>query len=364
MGSSAFHTHTQNLSSLGANWMSSSNQTKTKILLDVDPGHDDAMAMILAQMNDSIDLIGVVTVYGNQSIEKTTRNVRSILSLMDASQAVPVIQGASRPLLGRANVCAEIHGDSGLDSVGASSLLSPNNRDRDRDRDEQKSGDAGERTAALLRRSFDDDGRPVTIVACGALTNVALLLAAFPSLVGDGVVDGVVFMGGSIGNTGNMSPSAEFNMMIDPHAAQMVLESGVRAVQMPLDVSHTALITADVRASIADALDGADELRECILGLLDFFAATYLRVFGMAAPPLHDPLTVAYVIAPHLFDVEEYRVDVELASPLCRGLTCVDVFAMSKLPKNCTVAKSVDVDAFWQLMFDAFRSLKCRFQEK
>eukprot|EP00128_Syssomonas_multiformis_P009548 Colp12_sorted_trinity150504_noHs@34163 len=191
--------------------------------------------------------------------------------------------------------------------------------------------------------------KPVTLIATGALTNVALALTLYPECLHK--IRSIVLMGGAM-TTGNRSPVAEFNIMCDPEAASIVFESGVTVVMVPLEVTHTALVTPQVLERIRNIGSGA--FPTLVIDLLLFFKETYERVFGFkSGPPLHDPLAVAYVIAPHLFETKFLRVDVECGSSLCFGQTVCDVWGDSKLPRNVHVTTRVDVPAFWDLMIAA-----------
>ena len=181
----------------------------------------------------------------------------------------------------------------------------------------------------------------------GALTNAALLLSVYPELAD---VLRVVLMGGAMG-AGNTGAVAEFNIQLDPEAASIVFNSGADVTMVPLEVTHTALVTPEVLARIRG--DGASRFRRVVGELLTFFAASYERVFGFSSPPLHDPCAVAAAFAPQLFTLRRMRVDVETASPLSAGQTVCDIWGQSAAPPNVTVATAMDVPAFWALMHAA-----------
>ena len=190
---------------------------------------------------------------------------------------------------------------------------------------------------------------PVTIIATGPLTNIALLLINYPHVTK--YIEKIVFMGGAIGS-GNTGPAAEFNIQVDPEAAHVVFESNIPLYMVPLEVTHTALITSNVLDSIKSLNSNFSQI---IVDLLLFFQSTYQRVFRMEEPPLHDPCAVAFVISPDLFECRLMRVDVERASALSYGQTVCDIYDMSSKRKNVHVCTKMDVDKFWAMMIESIR---------
>ena len=314
------------------------------VWLDCDPGHDDALAIMLAAYAPGIRLLGLSTVHGNQTLTKTTLNARRVLA-MAGVEGVRVAPGAAKPLLRPARVCAEIHGETGLDGPDLSAHAA--------EHDPAPQAPAIQQMHAALR----DAGASATLVCTGALTNAALLLSVYPELA---ATLRVVFMGGAVrgGNTGAV---AEFNIQLDPEAAAVVLSSGVHVTMVPLDVTHTALVTPDVLRRIRTGPDGAGSRFRRVVGeLLVFFASSYKSVFGFDAPPLHDPCAVLCALAPQLFELRHMRVDVETVSPLSYGQTICDVHDQSRLPPNVHVALRMDVPAFWEHMQAALDAADAR----
>jgi len=305
----------------------------TAVWLDCDPGHDDAFAIILSGHNSALHLLGVSTVAGNQSVEKTTTNAITVLAI-SGLEHVDVVKGQAVPLLRPSLVCPEIHGETGLDCAkGIPELVLKL---------------AIPKKAVLhMYDVISAYPRKVTIVATACLTNIALLLTIFPEVKAN--IDKIVLLGGAIG-VGNMTPAAEFNILVDPEAAKIVFESGLPIVMVPLEVSHTALVTPDIIARI-QALH--TPYADLMVDLLLYFAKSYLELFKFNHPPLHDPLAVAYVISPEIFQTTFMRVDIETQSELCFGQTVCDIYHMSKRPKNVTVATRVDIPVFWNLLLDA-----------
>ncbi|HOY94220.1 MAG TPA: nucleoside hydrolase [Catalimonadaceae bacterium] len=317
------------------------------IWLDCDPGHDDAMALILACYHPDSRLLGVTTVAGNQSVDKTFRNAKAVLTAIGCGH-VPVFKGQSSAILKAMPFCAEIHGESGLDGRDGKPLfpLLP---------DEEPEGFWLLNWKESLDKVWLKTGEKIDLVAIGSLTNVALLLTLFPEVKS---WIRITIMGGTMG-IGNTGPVAEFNIENDPEAAHIVFESGVELTMVPLEVTHTALATAEVLVAIGDGSPFRRKIQEMLL----FFRDTYRNVFGFDDPPLHDPLAVLFVLHPELFQCRKMRVDIERASELSRGQTVCDFYGRSSREANCNVALSVDVDRFWQSMLEAVDKADSAFRE-
>jgi inosine-uridine nucleoside N-ribohydrolase len=298
------------------------------VILDVDPGHDDAVAIMLACGAPALDLLAVTTVAGNVPLEKTTRNALRVLSLIGRTD-VPVAAGASSPLRRPLHTAEDIHGESGLDG--------PEIPDASTEPDER--GATG-----LIADAIRDASEPVTLIPTGPLTNIATFLREHPDLKGR--VARISLMGGSIG-LGNTTPAAEFNVYVDPEAAREVFDSGLRITMSGLDVTHQAGTGPAEREN----LRSLGRIGAVVSDLLEFFAATYERVYGFDAPPLHDPVAVAAVLEPNLLETRLMRVDVECESELTRGETVCDFYGVTgKLP-NAEVGVGLDRDAFFDLLY-------------
>lgn len=317
--------------------------TKKPIWLDCDPGHDDAFAMILAGHHDSLELLGISTVYGNQTVEKTTENALKV-AYVSGIENIEIVAGSSVPVMrshGVSNqhdtaICPEVHGESGLDRFNNTSFppipIKP------------KKVNA---FVYMSERILACD-RKVTFICTATVTNLALLLRVFPEVRNN--IEEIVILGGSVG-TGNMGPVTEWNMMIDPEATRIVFECGIKLVQIPLEVTHTALVTEEV----LNMFKTGTPFSSLFVDLLLFFQSTYKSVFNFDDPPLHDPLTVAYVINPSLFETKFVRVDIETQSNLSSGQTVVDVFGMTGKPKNVHLATKVNIPEFWKLLVSSFK---------
>lgn len=303
--------------------------TPTPVILDCDPGHDDAMAILLSVGSPAIDLLAVTTCFGNCSVEDGTRNARQILTLAGATH-VPVGRGASGPLVGEAHLGNYVHGVTGLDGPPMP--------------DPEVAEDS--RGAVLLVKDvLRGAERPVTIVITGPSTNIATLLTDEPEL--SSRIERIVFMGGST-DRGNHTPYAEFNVFADPEALDVVLGSGLPVYMVGLNLTHQALATPDV----VDRLQSMPHvLGQTAAAWMGFFGSSYHRVWKFDAPPLHDPCTIAAVIDPEVISWQESFVSVELDGQWTRGATSVDLFGRwpEQLP-NVHVATTLDVERYWDLL--------------
>jgi purine nucleosidase len=306
------------------------------MVLDCDPGHDDAMALLLAIADPAVELLGVTTVAGNQTVDKCTRNARRVLSLAGVGH-IPVARGAGRPLVRPLRIADDVHGRTGLDGpVFEGEPWVP-----------EATSTAGD----LLVGVLTTHDTPVTIVATGALTNVARLLADRPDLTGR--IDQLVWMGGST-ERGNVTPYAEANCFVDPEAADQVLRSGIPFTMCGLNVTHQALVTDEVLRAFEDI--GTPLARVCV-EWMTFFGSTYRRLFGFAAPPLHDPVAVARVIDPAIVGCVDANLVIETAGEWTAGATVVDLHHYSGRPANARVAVELDRTAFWSRIVDAVRAI-------
>ncbi|HEY7125097.1 MAG TPA: nucleoside hydrolase [Ktedonobacterales bacterium] len=299
-----------------------------RILLDCDPGHDDAIAILLAARAPGLRLEAITTVAGNQTLEKTTRNALKVCSVAGI-RAVPIAAGMDRPLVRELQVAADIHGASGLDGP---SLPEP---------DIELAPVHG--VDLIIERLLASDG-DLTVVATGPLTNVATAIRREPRIVPR--IQHIVLMGGAMG-LGNTTPAAEFNIYVDPEAAQVVFQCGRPLTMIGLDVTHQAQATAEVRARIRALGSPVAMLVDELLG---FFAETYHQVFGFSAPPVHDPCAVAQVLDPTLVRTRQMRVDIELRGEWTTGRTVCDLYGVSGRPPNAAVGLELDVPRFWDLL--------------
>lgn len=307
-----------------------------QIIFDCDPGHDDAMALILAAANPSIDLIAITTVAGNQTVDKTTNNALAVTEVVGLTQ-VPVARGAAEPLRRPPLIAPDIHGETGLDGP---ILPKPTRALDPRPAAELIVGE-------IMRRP----PRSVSLVAVGPFTNLAQALEREPALAAH--VKQVVCMGGSF-TRGNRTPAAEFNILADPEAAEAVFAADWKVVQMGLDVTHQATLDAAVFQAIA-AMPG--HVPQFVLPMLEFFRSTYHRVQGFDWPPIHDACAIAYLIDPHIFTLRDAFVTVEVDGRWTTGMTVTDFDGLLGYPLNTSVATLVEVDRFRAMLVDAVQQL-------
>lgn len=306
---------------------------KRNIIMDCDPGHDDAMAIILAAAQPQINILGISTVSGNADIEKTTMNAVKVCDLVSLTDTT-ISKGASDPLVRLRETAPSIHGDSGLDG--------PEFPEPSRTWNHEHGSD-------MIVRKVQESNNPVTITATGPLTNVALALAKAPDIKVN--IEQIVLMGG--GTFGNWTPTAEFNIWADPEAAKKVFDSGIPIVVMGLDITHQALATDDVIKRV-NAID--NNVAKVLGELLVFFADTYKQTFGFDSPPVHDVLTVVYCVAPELFEMKDVHIDVETKGEQTIGTTSVDLLGVTGRPVNAKFGVKLDVNGFWKLMIDALET--------
>jgi len=301
----------------------------TPIVIDCDPGHDDAIAILLALASPEVELRGITTVAGNQTLEKTTRNALKILELAGRTD-IPVAAGADRPLVRELRTAANVHGETGLDGPD---LPEPSTAPVD--------AHAADFLAELLEPG-------VVLVPTGPLTNVALLLERHP----DVRPERIVWMGGAIAE-GNVTPAAEFNAFVDPEAAARVFASGIEVTLIGLDITHKALFT---RAH-ADRLRGTGRAGKAVAELSDFFQRFHESRYGFDGSPIHDALAVAEVIDRSLVTTVECNVEIETASQWCDGRTVVDRWNVTDRPHNCRAGIDVDASRFLELLVERISTL-------
>jgi pyrimidine-specific ribonucleoside hydrolase len=301
----------------------------TRLIHDCDPGHDDAIALLLALASPELELLGVTTVAGNQTLELTTANAIRVLDHMGQGD-VPVSAGAPRPLVRRRHVAANVHGDSGLDGPS----LPPPAR-------------APEPMHAVdwMARAISESPEPITLVATGPLTNVALLLTRYPQV--EQQLERLVLMGGSIGE-GNVTPAAEFNIWVDPEAAARVFEADLDLTMVGLDVTHRALMTKDHASRLA----GAGRAGRLVAELWEFYSRFHRRRYGWNGSPVHDAVAMAHLVDPTLLETRHCGVRVDTGPELSRGRTNVDRWGRAGWPENCHVAVDIDSERFLVLLVE------------
>lgn len=304
------------------------------IILDCDPGHDDAFAIMMAGADPRVNLLAVTTVAGNAEIEKTTRNARQICEYIGLSD-VPVYRGADGPLLRDQLTATHVHGASGLSGADLPELKQPMAEDH-----------AVDMIIEMVRHHTT----PITLVPIGPLTNIAMALRKAPDIVGN--IADIVLMGG--GYRGNHTPAAEFNILADPEAASIVFDSGVPIVMCPLEVTKQSVATEAERKKIA-AMDG--EVAQFASRLLYFADENYRQLFGHGNPAIHDAVAVAYCCDPSVMTTQEARVDVELHGIYTYGMTVIDTDHKSDRKNNAIIGCHLAAATFWEMMSASFASL-------
>jgi pyrimidine-specific ribonucleoside hydrolase len=303
----------------------------TAILHDCDPGHDDAIALLLALASPELDVLGVTTIAGNQTLEKTTANAIRVLDLIGRDD-IAVAAGAPAPLVREPFVAAYVHGETGLDGPD----LPPPQREP-----------LQQHAVDFLADEIRARNGAVTLVPTGPLTNVALLLALHP----DARPERIVLMGGAIAE-GNVTPAAEFNIWADPEAAARVFASGIDVTMIGLDVTHKALFTGRHE----DKLEG--RVGEVVKGLLRFYGEFHRRQYGWDGSPIHDAVAVAHVIRPDLVETVERGVKIDTGPELSRGRTYVDLWGRAQWEANAQVAVDIDSEAFLDFLVERLNSFQ------
>lgn len=305
------------------------------VILDCDPGHDDAIALILALASPELKVLAVTTSAGNQTPDKTLNNALRILTLLGRDD-IPVAAGAPKPLARELIIADNVHGESGLDGP---KLPDP------------AFAPVAMTALELMAKCLRESPEPVTLVPTGPLTNIALLLAAHPELKQK--IARIVQMGGAAG-AGNWTPAAEFNIYVDPEAADMVFKSGIPITMCGLDVTHQAQVMDE---DIERVRAITNPVAQCVAGLLDFFMIYHRDPkWGFAGAPLHDPCTIAWLLAPALFHGIECRVDIETGGTHTSGMTVVDRYGLTGKAANALVLLGLDRAGFIDLLVTRLRA--------
>ncbi|MEG0371415.1 MAG: pyrimidine-specific ribonucleoside hydrolase RihA [Clostridium sp.] len=302
---------------------------KRPVILDCDPGHDDAIALILAFSSDKLDVKAVTVVGGNQTLEKTVLNTLKVLSF--ANIDVKVAKGADRPLMRDLIIAPEVHGESGLDGP---ELPEPTLKIEDME------------AVELMAKIVSESDEKITLVPTGALTNIARFLLAYPNLKDK--IELISLMGGAA-DGGNWTPSAEFNILVDPEAAKVVFDSGIKIVMAGLDVTHKALI---YKEDIERIRSVNNKVAIMVAELMDFFEKFHMET-GFNGSPLHDPCAVAYLIDPSIFTSKLCNVEIETQGEHTLGSTVTDYMGITNKPKNVNVLFDVNREKFVDMLVKA-----------
>ncbi len=302
-----------------------------KIIIDTDPGQDDAVAILAALASpDELEVLAVTAVAGNVPLSLTLRNALALVELARRPE-VPVYRGAPRPMVNDLVTAEYVHGPTGLDGADlAPPTLQPG------------PGNAVERIIQLVMENDD-----VIVCTLGPLTNMGLALVMAPEIAPR--IKQLVMMGGGFFEGGNTTPAAEFNVYVDPHAAHVVFTSGIPLVMMPLDVTHQALGTPERLQRFRDLGSRAGD---AVYGMLDFYDRWDMEKYGMPGAPIHDACVVAYLIDPEMFGGKDVFVEIDTAPGPTQGMTVVDWWGVTGRPPNCTVMNKIDADRFFDLLVE------------
>ena len=299
---------------------------KKNIILDCDPGHDDAIAILLAGSNPNINLLGISVAAGNQTIEKTAKNAANVANYLGIN--VPIAIGSELPLVRERIICSEVHGETGLDGFDFPKY----NMQYDKRKGAQ----------LIIDSVMNNDD--VTIVATGPLTNIALALRMEPKLLKK--TKEIVIMGGSIDH-GNTSPAAEFNIMCDPEAAHIVFTSGIPLKMVGLNVTRKILVTEEVIQRMEKI---NNKVSDMFVKLMRVFNENQRKTFGLEAGPLHDPATIASLIDEKVIKFQSMNVTIDISHGPSYGRTNCDVFDYLHQPHNADVAMDIDVKRYWDII--------------
>ncbi len=300
------------------------------IIIDTDPGQDDAVALLLAlAVPDRLDVLGITTVAGNVPLDVTTRNALMMTEVAGRTE-VGVYAGCDRPMV-RDLVTAEyVHGKTGIDGADLPEPMTAARR---------------QHAVDFIIETVMGGDEPTTVCTLGPLTNVGTALEREPRIAQS--IDELILMGGGFFEGGNTTPAAEFNIYVDPHAAATVFASGIPLVQMPLDVTHKAL-TSDARIEAFRQL--GNESGRAVAGMLEFFERYDQRRYGIEGAPLHDPCVIAYLLLPELFDGRDCHVAIETESELTMGMTVIDWWGLTDREPNCRVMHEIDDERYFSLL--------------
>ncbi|MGR3591701.1 MAG: nucleoside hydrolase [Limimaricola soesokkakensis] len=299
-----------------------------KIIIDTDPGQDDAVAILLALASPEIDLLGITAVAGNVPLDLTQRNARQVVEL--AGRDTPVFAGCDAPLARPLVTAEHVHGKTGLDGITLPEPSLP-----------LQSQHGVDFIIETLRREAPDS---VTLCALGPLTNIATAFERAPDIVER--VQRIVLMGGGFFEGGNITPAAEFNIYVDPEAAKIVFGCGRPITVLPLDATHKALTSRDWIATMR----GMGRIGEVVASWTDFFERFDVAKYGSEGAPLHDPCVIAWLLRPDLFSGREINVEIETGSELTLGMTVADWWGVTDRPANALFIGDVDRDGFFDLL--------------
>ncbi|WP_038471768.1 nucleoside hydrolase [Candidatus Izimaplasma sp. HR1] len=305
---------------------------KRKIILDCDPGHDDAIAILLAGKNPIFDLLGITVASGNQTLAKTGRNALNLVQYLELD--VPVCLGAVNPIIKEVEVCEAIHGESGLDGFD----FPPLEIDFDK-----------RNAMEFMIEEILKSKEKVTMITTGPMTNLGLALRIEPKIIEN--IEEIVLMGGSYQN-GNVTPAAEFNIYCDPEAAYICFNSGVKVTMVGLDVTRKVKVFSHIIDRMEKINNNGSDL---FVKLMRVFNENQKKVFGFDGSPLHDPVTIGYLINPDLLEIQHVHCDIDISHGTSYGRTNCDIFDFLELERNTYIAKDIDEEMFWDMIEEALK---------
>jgi len=305
---------------------------KKKIILDCDPGHDDAVAIMLAAASNKIEILGITCVAGNATLDNTKLNSLKVCSLIGRTD-INIYAGADKPIKFELVTAAHVHGVTGLDIDGSTIQINDNYKI-------QKVS-----AVDFIIETCLSQAEPIYICPTGPLTNIALALQKEPKIKKN--IQQIVFMGGVGMSLGNVTPAAEFNIYVDPHAADVVLHSGIPLIMMGLDVTHKVMVNDEI---IENIKKNGNKSSYFFADLMNFYSKFHRKLYEIEESPLHDPCVIAYLIDPSLFKGKFVNVEVEKESTLTRGKTVVDWLGATNRKPNCIVMNEVSHKNFFSLL--------------
>lgn len=306
--------------------------TPSKIIIDTDPGQDDAAAIMLALASPELEVLGITAVAGNVPLALTGRNARMVTEICGRGD-IAVYAGADRPLARKLVTAEHVHGKTGLDGIDLFEPARP-----------LESKHAVDFIIETLR---SEPAGTITLCPLGPLTNIAMVLERAPDVAGR--IKQIVLMGGGFFEGGNITPSAEFNIYVDPEAAKIVFGAGIPLTMMPLDVTHKVLTT---RVRVERLRANGNRASVAMADMLEFFERFDEEKYGTDGGPLHDPTVIAWLLDPDMFSGRNCNVEIETGSDLTLGATVVDWWRVTERPQNALVVKDVDADRFFDLLIE------------
>ena len=313
--------------------------SKKKIIIDCDPGHDDAVAIMLAAANNNIEILGITCVGGNTTLENTRINALKICTLIGKTD-IPIYSGSDKPIKFNLITAEHVHGKTGLDIEGSEIEIAKNYKIKDL------------HAVDFIIQTCLEQSEPIFLCPTGPLTNIALALKKNPSIKNK--IKEIVFMGGVGMSLGNITPSAEFNIYVDPHAANIVLQSGLPLVMMGLDVTHKVNVNNQI---IKNIKKNNNKSSKFFADLMKFYSKFHRKLYEIEETPLHDPCVIAYLIDPSIFQGKFVNVQVEEESSLTRGKTVVDWWGVTGRTPNCYVMIGADHKKFFSLLSTELKKL-------